>query len=232
MAQPTSSQLLWHLNLHWQVVHHPPQKSWHYMIVNNYLDPSLPKTFMPTVPECTDCHLKLSSILAEAHSNHKSVTVSSLDLANAYGSVHHSLILRHYNAPQILNTMQALYTGLNAKVIIAEWVILVLPLQKRMYQGDPLPVVTFNTVMNTLLGGSLRVDLGYQFSNSAHQVTPCGMLTTLVSWPTLQSPDSIWTPPLTGCSGLGWQQKYAKLADPHLTLSGLPIPLERSPQTK
>ena len=63
-----------------------------YMVTNKYLDSSLQKAFMPTVPGCTEHHQKLSSILAEAHSNHKSVAVSWLDLANAYGSVHHSLI--------------------------------------------------------------------------------------------------------------------------------------------
>ena len=96
-----------------------------YMVANHYLDPSLQKAFMPTVPGCTEHHLKLSSILAEAHSNHKSVAVCWLDLANAYGSVHHALInfsLRHYHSPpQFLATVQALYTGLNAKVITADW---------------------------------------------------------------------------------------------------------------
>ena len=110
-----------------------------YMVTNKYLDSSLQKAFMPTVPGCTEHHQKLSSILAEAHSNHKSVAVSWLDLANAYGSVHHSLIdfsLRHYHAPpQFLSTVQALYTGLHAKVITAEWETPVISLQKGVYQG-------------------------------------------------------------------------------------------------
>ena len=38
-----------------------------YMISNKYLDPSLQKAFMPTVPGCTEHHLKLSSVLTEAH---------------------------------------------------------------------------------------------------------------------------------------------------------------------
>jgi hypothetical protein len=43
------------------------------------------------------------------------------NLANAYGSVHHSLIqfsLRHYHAPpQFLSVLQALYSGLSVKVM-------------------------------------------------------------------------------------------------------------------
>ena len=146
-----------------------------YMVTNKYLDSTLQKAFMPTVPGCTEHHQKLSSILAEAHSNHKSVAICWLDLANAYGSVHHSLIdfsLRHYHAPpQFLSTVQALYTGHHAKVITPEWETPVIPLQKGVYQGDPLSVVIFNTVMNTLLDTvSLRSDLGYRFSNSRRQV--------------------------------------------------------------
>ena len=53
--------------------------SYMYMLLNGYmyLDPSLQKAFMPTVPGCTEHHLKLSSILAEAREKHKSLARSS-----------------------------------------------------------------------------------------------------------------------------------------------------------
>jgi hypothetical protein len=100
------------------------------MIVNGYLDSSLQKAFMPTVPGCTEHHLKLSSIMADARKRHKALAICWLDLANAYGSVHHSLIqfsLRHYHAPpQFLSVLQALYKGLSAKVITTDWETLLL----------------------------------------------------------------------------------------------------------
>ena len=184
-----------------------------YMVANKYLDSSLQKAFLPTVPGCTEHHLKLSSILAEAHSNHKSVAVCWLDLANAYGSVHHHLIdfsLRHYHAPpQFLATVKDLYTSLSAKVITADWETPVIPLQKGVYQGDPLSVVIFNTVMNTLLDTiSLRLDLGYRFSNSSRRVNILQYAddTCLVA----DSPASCQQasiPLLLGFSGLGWKLK-------------------------
>ena len=133
-------------------------------LANKYLDPS---RLYATVPGCTEHHLKLSSVLNEVH---KALAVCWLDLANAYGSVHHSLInfsLQHYHAPpQFLATVQGLYSGLNAKVISADWETPVISLEKGVYQGDPLSVVIFNTVINTLIDTvSLRADLGYQFSN-------------------------------------------------------------------
>jgi hypothetical protein len=213
-----------------------------YMVANHYLDPSLQKAFMPTVPGCTEHHLKLSSILAEAHSNHKSVAVCWLDLANAYGSVHHALInfsLRHYHSPpQFLATVQALYTGLNAKVITADWETPVISLQKGVYQGDPLSVVIFNTVMNTLLDTiSLRSDLGYQFSNSRRRVNilqyaddTCLVANSPASCQYLLNTTADWllwsgmTAKVPKCQCLSLQASSGKLADPHLTLSGIPIP--------
>ena len=188
------------------------------MVNNKYLDSSLQKAFMPTVPGCMEHHQKLSSILSEAHSNHKSVAVCWLDLANAYGRVHHSLIdfsLRHYHAPpQFLSTVQALYTGLHAKVITAEWETPVIPLQKGVYQGDPLSVVIFNTVMNSLLDTvSLRSYLGYRFSNSRRQVNILQYADDTCLSPTRQPPASIYsTPPQTGYSGPGCQLRFPSVS--------------------
>jgi hypothetical protein len=211
-------------------------------VSNKYLHPSLQKAFMPIVPGCTEHHLKLSSILSEAHSNHKSLAVCWLDLANAYGSVHHSLIsfsLHHYHAPpQFLGIMQALYSGLNAKVITAEMETPVISLQKGVYQGDPLSVVIFNTVMNTLLDTiSLRIDLGYRFSNSPRRVNIlqyaddiCLVADSPASCQYLVATVSDWlqwsgmVAKIPKCQCLSLQGSTGRLADPHLTLDGVPIP--------
>ena len=146
-----------------------------FMLLNQYFDPSLQKAFLPTIPGCTEHQLKLSSVLNEAQAKHKALAVCWLDLANAYGSVHHSLIefsLRHYNAPpQFLSMMQALYSGLNVVVTTNSWETPLVSLGKGVYQGDPLSVVIFNTVINTLVDTiSMRIDLGYQFSGSRRRV--------------------------------------------------------------
>ena len=104
-----------------------------YMMTNKYINPSLQKAFMPTVPGCTEHHLKLSAILDEARKRHKVLCVCWLDIANAYGSVHHNLIqfsLQHYHAPPgICAIVKALYSGLQAKVITSEWETPAFPLK-------------------------------------------------------------------------------------------------------
>ena len=121
-----------------------------FMITNGYFNKSIEKAFMPTTPGCTEHHMKLATILQDARAKHKSLAVCWLDLANAYGSVHHSLIsftLRYYNAPpQFSKIVQMFYTGLYAKVSSSKWST---PLKLGAYQGDPLSVVIFNTVINT-----------------------------------------------------------------------------------
>ena len=216
------------------------------MVANKYVDSSFQKAFSPTVPGCTK-HPLMSSILAEAHSNHKSVAICWLDLANAYGSVHHSLIdfsLRYYYAPpQFLATVKDLYTSLSAKVTTADWETPVIPLHKGVYQGDPLAVVIFNTVMNILLDTiSLRLDLGYQFSNSSHRINilqyaddTCLVADSPASCQHLLDTTAAWLQwsgmeaKIPKCQCLSMKGSSGKLADPHVTLSGVPIPFSTHP---
>ena len=163
--------------MHWQAIHyHPIRNRWlSYMMSNGYLDPSIQKAFMPTTPGCVEHHLKLAAILAEAKKKHKSLAVCWLDLANAYGSVHHSLIqfsIKHYHAPpRFCRALEALYSELYARVITEDWATPCIPLQIGVYQGDPLSVVIFNTVMNTLIDTlQTCMDLGYTITGSRHQV--------------------------------------------------------------
>ena len=115
-----------------------------------FFDTSLQKALVLTIPGYTKHQLKLSSILNEAQVRHKVLEVCWLDLVYAYGSVHHSLIefsLRYYHAPsQFLSILQVL---LNSVVTTHSWETPLLSQQKGVYQGDPLSVVIFNTVMNT-----------------------------------------------------------------------------------
>ena len=142
------------------------------MTTNGYFNKSIQKAFMSTTPGCTEHHMKLATILQDARAKHKSLAVCWLDLANAYGSVHHSLIsftLRYYNAPpQFSKIVQMFYTGLYAKVSSSKWSAPFIPLKLGVYQGDPLSVVIFNTVM--ICSIQTRQDVGYRFSPHRSQV--------------------------------------------------------------
>ena len=114
------------------------------MITNKYFDRSIQKACMPATAGCTEHHLKLTTILNDAKMKRKSLATCWMDLADAYGSVHHSLImysLKYYHAPpKLTDLLKSSYSGLAAKVGSVSWVYPVIPIQVGVYQGDPLRI--------------------------------------------------------------------------------------------
>ena len=121
-----------------------------YMLGNGYLDRSVQKAFMSAKPGCIEHQAKLAAILRDACTKHKSLAVCWLDLANAYGSVHHSLInfslVHHHSPPSFSRLIQVMYDGLSASVMTQDWSTPAFPLQIGVYQGDPLSVVIFSSI--------------------------------------------------------------------------------------
>ncbi len=213
-----------------------------YMITNGYMDTCVQKAFINGIPGCTEHQHTLASIIQEARKKHRSLSVCWLDLANAYGSVHHQLIhyaLKHYHAPtKLTNTVTSLYSGLSATVTAEGWSTSVVPLEIGVYQGDPFSVVIFNTVMCTLIDSlkPLRA-LGYTYSQSNRTVillqyaddtcligdgpANCQQLLQMTEkW--LQ-----WTgmkAKVPKCHSLGIQASSGRPFDPHLSLGGKTIP--------
>lgn len=142
-----------------------------FMLQNGYMDTNVQKAFVNGLPGCTEHHCKLGEVIKEATVKHKSLNVCWLDLANAYGSVSHALIqfaLHHYNVPvQFANTISGLYSGLSATITSAKWATPFVSMQTGVYQGDPLSVVIFNTIMCTLVDAFKPLQhLGYNLSGT------------------------------------------------------------------
>ena len=107
-----------------------------------------------------------------------------------------------------------------------------------MYQGDPLSVVIFNTVMNTLIDTiSKRIDLGYNFSKSHRRVNimqyaddTCLVANSPASCQYLLSMVSDWlqwsgmAAKVPKCQCISIQGSTGTLVDPQLKLSGTAIP--------
>jgi hypothetical protein len=146
-----------------------------YMRSNQYLNTNIQKAFVPAVPGCIEHYTKLAAAINEAHTCHKSLCVCWVDLANAYGSVHHDLIkfsLNHYHAPPKLRNMVGdFYSGLSVSISTQTGRTKAIPLEVGLYQGDPLSVTIFNTVMNTYLDGLEKLQkCAYKFSNSTQSL--------------------------------------------------------------
>ena len=141
-----------------------------HMTTNGYLSSDIQKAFLPTIPGVTKHQFKLANIINVARGSKRWVAVAWLDIANAYDSVHHSLnqmVLAQYHAPpEFCHQLQSWYTGLSVSISTHKWETPSISFQKGMYQGDPLSVAIFVTVMNTL-SDTLRTreDLGFFLPN-------------------------------------------------------------------
>ena len=166
-----------------------------------------------------------------------------LNLANAYGSVQHDLIrysLEHYHAPQqMVAAVSNLYQGLVVIVWTKEWSTEPFPMQIGVYQGDPLSVIIFNTVMNTLVDtiSQSHQQLGYSLTKSIHW---CNLLqyaddTSLLAHgpaacQALLECTERWLhwsgmkPKVPKCCSLAVEASSGKAYDPQLSLCGERIP--------
>ena len=84
-----------------------------FMLQNGYMDANIQKAFVNGIPDCAEHQLKLATTIQEASKKHHSLTICFVDLANAYGSVHHNLInfsLQHYHTPtKLINTVHGCF---------------------------------------------------------------------------------------------------------------------------
>ena len=87
-----------------------------FMTGNHYINQDVQKAFLDGVPGCVKHQFKLWSALADAQRNQRNIHVCWLDIANAYGSVRHNLIvqaLHHYHLPaHSIRTVSSLYSNL------------------------------------------------------------------------------------------------------------------------
>ena len=139
------------------------------MYNNNYLNSDLQKTFLPVTPVWQN--IRTSSQLS-LHHNKLPLAVSWLDITNACGTPSSS---SHYHTPpEFCRLMQSCYTGLSATISIEEW-------STGVYQGDPLSVVVFLTVINNHLTLTLGVTLDLLSPTLPSSLTICSKLTILVT---------------------------------------------------
>ena len=216
-----------------------------FMLSNKYLDRGIQKAFMPRTPGCIEHHLKLSTVIQNARKKHRSLAVCWLDLANAYGSVHHSLItfsLQHYHAPpQFLNLVQ-ISIPILLQLSTHPTGHPPIPLEVGVYQGDPLSVVIFNTVIKTMVDTiRTRPELGYQLTQNqsisllqyaddtyliVNSPSSCQHLLHLVdswlNWSGMRAK-------VPKCHSLALKASSGKLVDPQLHIADQRIPFAADP---
>jgi len=130
---------------------------WSFLTGNNLLDTSMQKGFWPGVDGVTEHTELLSYLLSHQKKLKRDIYVVLLDLKNAFGEVHHSLIrfsLEHHHIPaEIINLIMSQYTSFYLNVSATNCSLNSGPVhvQRGVLQGDTLSPMLFNIVFDSLM---------------------------------------------------------------------------------
>ena len=98
---------------------------------------------------------EMSNIINHSRKFQKSLTVTLIDLKNAFGEVHHSLIqsvLRYHHVPdKINNVVLALYSDFRLSIITNDFCTKYITVEKGVLQGDSFSPLIFNLIVNTFI---------------------------------------------------------------------------------
>jgi hypothetical protein len=127
-----------------------------FMTANNYIDRSRQKGFMRGIAGCLEHSFVLSEALNNAKKNYRSICVSWIDLANAYGSVRHNLIqfaLHWYHIPeQICQLIFNYYDHLCACIVTEKWQTEPINFCIGLFQGCTASTILFDICFPTPAG--------------------------------------------------------------------------------
>ena len=123
-----------------------------YVLHNKYVDTSVQKGGVPKVKGCIEHFGAMWEIIKDAKLNRKDLSVVWLDLANAYGAVPHSLIikaLRYYNIPtKIINIIILYFSGVYGRFSSRSVTSMWQKFEIGIFMGCVISVIIFVLCMN------------------------------------------------------------------------------------
>ena len=122
---------------------------------NNYIESNLQKGIWDNISGCVEHTETLTHVINHARKKQRSLTVTLLDLKNAFGVVNHNLlkaVLRYHHIPDhIITLITSLYTDYRISIATGKYVTAPVTVRRGVLQGDSLSPLLFNLVINTLI---------------------------------------------------------------------------------
>ena len=140
---------------------------------SGYIDPAIQKGGIPGVSGCLEHTSILSQLIREAKAEKKNLVVTWLDIANAYGSIPHDVImkaLRRAHVPE--NTRQLIesyYSDVKIRFTTKEFTTSWQRLEKGIITGCTLSVILFALTMSWLVESNKKVTKGPKTSSGQRQ---------------------------------------------------------------
>jgi len=132
-------------------------KIWRFLTSNKLLDTTMQKGFWPGINGVTEHVEQLSYLLNHQKKMKREIYVVLLDLKNAFGEVHHSLIrfsLAHHHVPSdVIGIIMSQYSDFFLTVTSSASGLYTGPIhvQRGVLQGDTLSPLLFNIVFDSLM---------------------------------------------------------------------------------
>ena len=144
-----------------------------YALANNYIDTSVQKGGVPDVSGCLEHTSVISQLIREAKANKGDLVVTWLDIANAYGSMPHSLIMTALQNTHVPERMQELVKSYYGEVKIrfstTEFTTDWQRVEKGIITGCTLSVILFVLAMTMLVEEAKRETKGPKTSSGQQQ---------------------------------------------------------------
>ena len=148
-------------------------RTYKYLASNKFIDEKLQKGFWSGVSGTVEHTESLSYIINQARNKQKSVSITLIDLRNAFGEVHHDLIkevLKFHHLPsEMANFILDIYQSFTISIATEQFLTRPITVGRGVLQGDSLSPLLFNMCFNTLMLTVDQVKIkcsGYIFGNS------------------------------------------------------------------
>ena len=130
-------------------------KMFSFLSENKYVEHEVQKGFTPKVLGTSKHTSQMSYLINHPRIKQQSLVIILLDLKNAFGEVHHSLITEilnyHHMPEEIQKLISSFYTGFHTSVITKSFATPFILVGRGVLRGDPLSPLAFNLVFNTFI---------------------------------------------------------------------------------
>ena len=144
-----------------------------FAVRNEYIDRSIQKAGIPGVSGCLENSALLTQMIAEAKKKKKNLVLTWLDIANAYGTMPHQLVLRALEEAHVPKEVQAwikeYYRGVFIRFTTKQFTTTWQKLEKGIVTGCTLSVILFALSMTWLLRTTKEETKGPRMESGAVQ---------------------------------------------------------------
>ena len=141
-----------------------------FLASNNYIESEIQKGFVLGMSGTYEHIANLSYLINHARKKQKNLTITLIDLRNAFGEVHHNLIDTifeyHHADQQVRDIVKLLYRDFYTSIITDAFTSDFIKVSKGVLKGDCLSSLLFDLVINTFIQHIKQNhynQLGYKF---------------------------------------------------------------------